>query len=37
MNELHYQSLSDVCRRIKSGELTSRAVTEHMLGRIADL
>ena len=37
MNELHYQSLSDVCRRIKSGELTSRAVTEHMLGRIAEL
>ena len=37
MNELHYQSLSDVCRRIKSGELTSRGVTEHMLARIAAL
>jgi amidase len=37
MNELHYQSLSDVCRRIKSGELTSRAVTEHMLARIEAL
>lgn len=34
MNDLHYQSLSDVCRRIKSGELTARAVTEHMLARI---
>lgn len=37
MNELHYQSLSDVCRRMKSGELTSRAVTEHMLARIEAL
>lgn len=34
MTELHYQGLSEICRRIKSGELTARAVTEHMLERI---
>jgi amidase len=33
-NELHFASLSDVCRRIKSGELTSVRVTEHLLERI---
>ena len=34
MTELHWLSLSEVCRRIKSGELTSKAVTEHALNRI---
>jgi amidase len=34
MTDLHWLSLSEVCRRIKSGELTSRAVTEHALNRI---
>ena len=34
MTDLHYRSLSDVCRRIKSGELTARQVTEAMLARI---
>ena len=35
MTELHDLSLSDVCRRTKSGELTAVRVTEHMLARIA--
>lgn len=34
MTDLHWLSLSEVCRRIKSGELTSKAVTEHALERI---
>ena len=34
MAELHYLTLSDVCRRIKSGELTSVHVTETLLARI---
>ncbi len=34
MTDLHWLTLSEVCRRIKSGELTSRAVTEHALERI---
>jgi amidase len=34
MTDLHWLSLSEVCRRIKSGELTSQAVTEHALNRI---
>ena len=34
MTDLHWLTLSEVCRRIKSGELTSRAVTEHALNRI---
>ena len=34
MTDLHWLSLSEVCRRIKSGELTSKAVTEHALNRI---
>ena len=34
MTDLHWLSLSEVCRRIKSGELTSNAVTEHTLARI---
>ena len=34
MTDLHWQSLSEVCRRIKSGELTAKAVTEHTLLRI---
>ncbi len=37
MTELHYRSLSDVCRRIKSGEFTARQVTEAMLLRIRQL
>lgn len=37
MTALHYQSLSDVCRQIKSGALTSVAVTEHQLARIQAL
>lgn len=37
MTELHYQSLSEVCRQIKSGALTSAAVTEHMVSRIVEL
>lgn len=36
MTELHWLSLSEVCRRIKSGELTSKAVTEHALNRIRE-
>ena len=35
--ELHYQSLSNVCARIKSGELTSVNVTESLLERISAL
>ena len=35
--ELHYQTLSAVCRQLKSGAVTSVAVTEHMLNRIARL
>ena len=34
MTDLHWLSLSEVCRRIKSGELTSKTVTEHTLKRI---
>ncbi len=34
MTDLHYRSLSDVCRRIKSGELKASQVTEAMLARI---
>ncbi len=34
MTDLHWLSLSEVCRRIKSGELTATAVTEHMLARL---
>ena len=34
MTDLHWLTLSEVCRRIKSGELTSTAVTEHTLNRI---
>ena len=35
--ELHYESLSNVCARIKSGELTSVNVTESLLERISAL
>lgn len=35
MTDLHDLSLSDVCRRTKSGELSAVRVTEHMLARIA--
>jgi amidase len=34
MADLHELSLSDVCRRMKSGELSARAVTENTLARI---
>ena len=34
---LHYLSLSDVCRRLKSGEFSAVAVTEAMLARIERL
>ena len=36
MSALHDLSLSEACRRIKSGELTSVKVTEHALARIRD-
>jgi len=36
VNELHFLSLSDVCRRIKSGELSAVKVTEAALNRIHD-
>jgi amidase len=36
MTDLHYQTLADTCRQIKSGALTSVAVTEHLLARIAE-
>ncbi|MGK0220938.1 MAG: amidase [Limisphaerales bacterium] len=36
MADLHYQTLADTCRQIKSGALTSVAVTEHLLARIAE-
>ncbi len=35
--ELHYNSLADTCRRIKSGEFTSVQVTEALLARIEAL
>ena len=37
MADVHYLTLSDVCRRIKSGELTSVHVTEALLARIGAL
>lgn len=37
MTELHYQSLSEVCRQIKSGALDSVDVTAHQLARISQL
>jgi len=37
MTALHYQSLAGVCRRLKSGELSAVAVTEHLLQRIEAL
>ena len=37
MTELHYQSLGDVCRQIKSGARSSVGVTEHQLERISAL
>lgn len=36
MSALHDLSLSDLTRRLKSGELSAVAVTDHMLTRIAD-
>ena len=37
MIDLHYESLGRVCARIKSGELSSRLVTESLLARIGEL
>ncbi len=37
MTELHYLSLSEAVRALKSGALTSAALTEHMVSRIVDL
>lgn len=37
MSDLHYLSLSEVCRRIKSGELSAARVTEACLSRIREL
>ena len=37
MTDLHYLSLSDLCRRLKSGELSSVTVTEAILERITRL
>lgn len=37
MTQLHYQSLSDTCRQLKSGALSSVDVTEHLLERITTL
>ena len=34
MNDIHYLSLSDICRKTKSGALSAVAVVEHMLKRI---
>ncbi len=34
---LHYATLTDVCQRMKSGELSSVQVTEHLLERIGSL
>jgi len=36
VSELHYQSLSDTCRALKSGALSSTALTEHMVARIVE-
>src|SRR5262245_7831661 len=36
MSALHDLSLSETCRRIKSGELTSVRVTEHILARVRE-
>ena len=32
---IHYQTLADLCRHLKSGALSATAVTEHMLTRVA--
>ncbi len=37
MTELHYLSLSEICRRTKSGALSATSVVEHMLNRINTL
>ena len=34
MKDVHYVSLTDLCRRLKSGELSSLQVTRHVLDRI---
>lgn len=36
MTELHYQSLSDTCRQLKSGALSSAELTEYMVSRIVE-
>ena len=37
MSELHYLSLSEACRQLKSGALSSAALTEHMVQRVVEL
>lgn len=37
VRDLHYSTLVDVCHRVKSGEISARAVTEAMLDRIDTL
>lgn len=37
MTELHYQSLSETCRELKSGAVTSLTVTQHLLDRITSI
>ncbi len=37
MNDLHEQSLTEVCQHMKSGALTSETVTGHLLDRITRL
>ena len=37
LTQLHYQTLSETCRQLKSGALSSVEVTEHLLDRIKNL
>lgn len=37
MTEIHYLPLAEVCRRMKSGELSAERVTEHLLARAGTL
>ncbi|MCZ6887785.1 MAG: amidase [Gammaproteobacteria bacterium] len=37
MTDVHYLTLSDLCRRLKSGELSAVTVTEQMLARVDEL
>ena len=36
MTELHFQTLSDTCRQLKSGALSAVTLTEYMIARILD-